>query len=111
MLKQSRVNIFSKQDNNKINIIGTQFFRKWIISSEEKYWKPFSSRVFKKDRVIDKDGLPSWVNIIKKEFSNLRDDQINQISCTYLQKLLHSLGLYEFSNNFDYDLKFDYKIE
>ena len=47
--------------------------------------------MFKKDCVIDKDRLSNWVNIIKKEFSNWTDNQINQINSFFFTTTVTSI--------------------
>ena len=79
-----------------------------ICNNQGKYWKSFNSKIFKKVRAIDKDRIPNWVNIIKNEFSNWTDNQINSFS---LQQLLHQLDLSDISNHFDCDLNSDDEIE
>ena len=63
----------------KMSIIRTYFFKKWFFNSKNKFWKSFNSKIFKKDKFIDKNKLSNWVNIINKEFYELNTDQINQL--------------------------------
>ena len=63
--------------NRSLNIIETQFFKRQFINKNQKYWRSFNSKIFKKDIIVDQDQLPKWVNSINIEFIQLNFDQIN----------------------------------
>ena len=90
--------------NRSLNIIGTQFFKSKFINKNEKYWRSFNSKIFKKDIIVDHDRLPKWVNSIKIEFIQLSFDQINQIKDNALQKLLDLLSSSSIIHNFESNL-------
>ena len=90
--------------NRSLNIIGTQFFKSPFINKNEKYWRSFNSKIFKKDIIVDLDRLPKWVNSIKIEFTQLNFDQINQIKDNALQKLLDLLSSSSIIHNFESNL-------
>ena len=51
--------------DRKLTIIGSSLFKKWFLNNNDKLWKTFNFKIFKKDRFIDINNLPNWVNIMK----------------------------------------------
>ena len=97
--------------NRNLNIIGTQFFKKSFINKNEKYWRSFNSKIFKKDIVFDPDQLPNWVNSAKFEFTQLKSDQINQLKSNTLQKLLDLLCFSNIIDDFESNLNLNNEVE
>ena len=97
--------------NRHQNIIGTQFFKKSFINKNEKYWRSFNSKIFKKDIVFDPDQLPNWVNSVKFEFTQLKSDQINQLKSNTLQKLLDLLCFSNIIDDFESSLNLNNEVE
>ena len=87
--------------NRSPNIIGTQFFKRPFINKNEKYWRSFNKKIFKKDIIVHQDQLPKWVNSIKIEFTQLNFDQIKDNA---LQKLLDLLSSSSIIHNFESNL-------
>ena len=94
-----------------LNIIGTQFFKKLFINKNEKYWRTFNSKIFKKDIVFYPDQLPNWVNSVKFEFTQLKSDQINQLKSNTLQKLLDLLCFSNIIDDFESNLNLNNEVE
>ena len=97
--------------NRNLSIIGTQFFKKSFINKNEKYWRSFNSKIFKKDIVFDPDHLPNRVNSVKFEFTQLKSDQINQLKSNTLQKLLDLLCFSNIIGDFELSLNLNNEVE
>ena len=94
------------KDKN-IKIIGSHYFRNCFLNKQDRFWKSFNSKIFKKDRIIDKDKLPNWVKIIKNELKGLSNTQIKQLHSSSLDNLLTQIDTSEICNTFNSDFKFE----
>ena len=94
------------KDKN-IKIIGSHYFRNCFLNKQDRFWKLFNFKIFKKDRIIDKDKLPNWVKIIKNELKGLSNTQRKQLHLSSFDNLLTQLDTSEICNKFNSVFKFD----
>ena len=95
-----------------MRIIGTSFFKKWFLNSNNKLFKSFKSKILRKIDLLIKNKLSNWINIINNEFSELNAVHINQLKYSSFEKLLDWIKASEISNAFDsiFDLRNDREL-